>query len=113
MRRKYYEDHKAGFFTYPKVRYAAMSAHSRAAADSLRSRLTRGEKAESILLADSLAGVKRGSIQERFQNEHGPYQKLLFEAVRPGQFWIDGPIKTGEYVVLQLLSFDSGRQPSY
>src|SRR5204862_8277494 len=39
MRRKYYEDHKAGFFTYPKVRFAAMNAHSRAGADSLTSRL--------------------------------------------------------------------------
>ena len=113
LRRKYYEDHKAGFFTYPQVRFAALNAHSRAGADSLASRLKNGEKAESILFADSLAGIRRGSIQERFQNEHGPYHKVLFEELRPGQVMVDGPDKAGDYVILQLLAFDPGHQLKY
>jgi len=113
MRRKYYEDHKPGFFTYPKVRFAAIGTHSRAGADSLKARLAKGEKAEAILLADSLAGIRRGSIQERYQNEHGPYQKVLFEELRPGQTTVDGPDKTGDYIVLQLLAFDPGHQLKY
>ena len=113
MRRKYYEDHKAGFFTYPKVRFAALTSHSRAGADSLKARLAGGEKVESILLADSLAGIRRGSIQERYQNEHGPYHKVLFEELRPGQVTVDGPDKQGDYIILQLLAFDAGHQLKY
>jgi hypothetical protein len=111
MRRKYYDDNKAGFFTFPRIRFAALSSHSRAGADSLKARLLAGEKADAILLADSLQGLpKRGSIQERFQNEHGPYQKVLFEELRPGQVTTDGPDKVGDYVVLQLIAFEQGRQ---
>ncbi len=111
MRRKYYDDNKPGFFTFPMIRFAALSAHSRAGADSLKARLMSGEKAEAILLADSLAGLApRGSIQQRFQNEHGPYHKVLFEELRPGQVTTDGPDKSGDYIVLQLLAFEQGRQ---
>jgi hypothetical protein len=114
MRRKYYDDNKPGFFTFPKIRFAALSAHSRASADSLKARLLAGEKAEAILLADSLAGrEKRGSIQERFQNEHGPYHKVLFEELRPGQVTTDGPDKSGDYIVLQLIAFEQGRQLAF
>ena len=111
MRRKYYEDNKPGYFTFPKIRFAALSAHSKAGADSLKARLLAGEKAAAILLADSLAGLpQRGSIQERFQNEHGPYHKVLFEELRPGQVTTDGPDKAGDYIVLQLITFEQGRQ---
>ncbi len=111
MRRKFYEDNKPGFFTFPRIRFAALSEHSRASADSLKARLLAGDKADAILLADSLAGrPKRGSIQERFQNEHGPYHKVLFEELRPGQVTTDGPDKSGDYIVLQLLAFEQGRQ---
>ena len=110
MRRKFYDANKKGFFTYPHVQFAAFSVHSKSGADSLKARLLRGEKADAILLADSLAGVKRGSIQGRYQNEHGPYQKVLFEELRPGQVSVDGPDKAGDYIVLQLLAFDAGHQ---
>jgi len=114
MRRKYYEANKPSFFSTPKIRFAAISAHSRPGADSLKARLLAGEKADAILLADSLSGMpKRGSIQERFQSEPGPYHKLLFEELRPGQVTVEGPDKAGDYVVIQLISFEQGRQLSF
>jgi len=113
MRKKYYEENKAGFITYPRVRFAAFSLSRRTEADSLKARLLGGAKAEAILLADSLAGVKRGSVQERGQNEHGPYHKVLFEELRPGQVTIEGPDRDGSYLLLQLLSFDPGHQLTY
>jgi hypothetical protein len=113
-RSKYYQDHLAGFVTYPKVRFSAFVRTSRAAADSLAARLRAGEKAEDLLRADSLLGRVTGSIQERSQNEHGtPYYKLLFEELRPGQVATDGPDRAGEYGVIQLLSFDPGHQLRY
>src|SRR6185312_8279652 len=54
-RRKYYNDHIAQFFTYPRVTYAAMVRGSKASADSLAAALKAGAKAADILRADSLA----------------------------------------------------------
>jgi len=113
MRHKFYANNKKGYFTYPRVRYAAISTHSRASADSLKARLVHGEKADAILFADSLAGLRRGSIQERSQNEHGPYQKVLFEELRPGQVSVDGPDRNGDYIVLQSIAYDPGHQLQY
>jgi hypothetical protein len=54
--------------------------------------------------------MKRGSIQSRQQNEHGPYHKVLFEEMRPGQVIVEGPDRDGTYLVLQLIEFDAGHQ---
>jgi len=113
-RRKYYNDHITGYVTFPHVTFAAFVRGSKGAADSLAARLRAGEKAADVLRADSLQGKSTGSIQQRSQNEHGtPYYKLLFEELRPGKVAIDGPDKIGQYAVIQLLSFDAGRQLSY
>jgi len=112
-RRKYYQDHLSGFITWARIHYAALWAENKGEADSLKARLKAGEKAADILRADSLLGINRGSIQERLENEHGPYQKLLFEMMRPGQVELDGPDKKGNYVVLQVLDYIPGRQLSY
>ncbi len=112
-RRAYYETHLPGYFTYAKVRYAAIVAPTRGAADSLAARLRAGEQAEAILRADSLRGIDTGSIREERENEHGLYHKLLFEELRPGQLTIEGPDKKGTYLVLQLVSYDAGRQLSF
>ena len=113
-RRKYYESNLAGFITYARVSYAAFVRPSRPAADSLAARLRAGEKAQDLLRADSLMGRTTGSIQQRSQNEQGtPYYKLLFEELRPGKVAVEGPDRMGDYAVLQLLSFDPGRQLSY
>ena len=112
-RRKYYEANKAGYVTYASVRFATFAIQGRGAADSLAARLKAGERAEDILLADSLAGVHRGSIGVRGSNEHGAYYKVLFEELRPGQLTVDGPDKEGKFLVLQVISRDPGRQLSY
>lgn len=112
-RRKYYEDHVKDFVTYASVRFAALWAESRPAADSLAARLRRGERAEDIIRADSLLGIQRGSVQTRAQNEHGPYQKVLFEELRPGQLTVDGPDKLGHFAVVQKIEDVPGRQLSY
>ena len=113
-RRKYYQDHLSGYFTFSRVRYAAFFRSSRAAADSLAGRLRAGEKPEEILGVESLLGITTGSIQERSSNEQGtPYYKLLFEELRPGKVAVEGPDRQGDYIVIQLLSFDPGRQLAY
>jgi peptidyl-prolyl cis-trans isomerase C len=112
-RRKYYDDHLAGFVTWAQVQFAALWAPSKGEADSLRARLKAGEKAAAIITADSLLGVNRGTVQVRLENEHGPYQKALFEMMRPGSIEIDGPDKEGHYVVLQEIAYIPGRQLSY
>ena len=112
-RRKYYDEHLAGFITWAKIQYAALWATGKSEAESLQTRLKAGEKPWDIIAADSLLGVNRGSIQERLENEHGPYQKQLFEMMRPGEIMIDGPDKVGHYVVIQELAFIPGRQLSY
>jgi len=113
-RRKYYEDHKVGFITYPKVRYATIAAATKEGADSLLRRLESGERAEAILLADSLLGVRRGSIQEQLQSEEGrAFHKLVFEELKPGQAVVVGPDRRGGFAVIQLLSYDPGHQLSF
>jgi hypothetical protein len=112
-RHKYYQDNLRGFVTWAKVRFASLWAPSRADAESLEARLKAGEKAEDIIRADSLLGIDRGSIQERAENEHLPYQKQLFEELRPGMTAIYGPDKVKHYLVIQELEFIPGRQLSY
>ncbi|HEY2954454.1 MAG TPA: peptidyl-prolyl cis-trans isomerase [Candidatus Eisenbacteria bacterium] len=113
-RPKYYQEHLASFFTFPRVKYAAFARDSRADAESLAARLRAGEKAEAFLRTDSLLGRITGSIQERSANDHGTaYYKLLFEELRPGGVSVEGPDRRGDYAVIQLLSYDPGRQLSY
>jgi hypothetical protein len=113
-RRKYYNANLPGYFTYPRVKFAAFVRTTRGGADSLAARLRAGEKAESFLRADSIAGEVTGSIQERSAKDQGTaYYKVLFEELRPGQVTVQGPDKQGEYAVIQLLSFDPGRQLAY
>lgn len=109
-RRAYYKAHPLDYTTYPSIRFAAFSTLTRSAGDSLAAVLQGGARAEDILRADSLAGrEKRGSIQSRTRNEAGPFTKLLFEEMRPGQTVVQGPLADKTFVVLQLLEFDPGR----
>jgi hypothetical protein len=66
-----------------------------------------------LLHADSLAGRTSGSIQERRQDENGPYHKALFEEMRPGDVQVRGPDKKGDYAILKLLEYNPGRQLAY
>jgi hypothetical protein len=114
QRRKYYQDHLPQFVTYPSVRFAIFAAANQAASDSLIARIRGGEKAEAILRADSLAGLKRGSIKSQTQNEEGaPYHQQIFEDLKIGQVEAFGPDDGGQYMVLNPLEFVQGRQLSY
>jgi len=112
-RQAYYQKNLKGFFTYPSVEFAAIVRSSKAGADSVEKALRAGLKARDLLHADSLGGRVSGSIQTRQQNEHGPYQKALFEEMRPGDVQVRGPDRAGDYAILQLLSYDGGRQLKY
>lgn len=112
-RRAYYKAHERQYTSYPSIRFAVFSAPTRAAGDSLAARLRAGERAEDLLRADSLAGVRRGSIQSRSRNEQGPFTKLLFEDMRPGQVNVEGPGTDKTFFVLQLLEFDPGKLLPY
>ncbi len=112
-RQAYYQKNLPKFFTYPSVDYAGIYRPSKAGADSVERMLKAGIKATAIIEADSLKGLKSGTIQHRRQDEHGAYQKALFEEMRPGDIQVRGPDRHGDYIVLQLLKFDGGRQLSF
>ena len=109
----YYEKNKPQFITYSSVRFAAITRPSKASADSLAEALRHGADPAAILSADSLAGNVTGAIQTRTEADHGPYQKLLFEEMRPGQVVVGPPDKQGVYIVFDELSFDKGHQLTY
>jgi len=114
QRHKYYEDHITQFVTYPSIRFAVLVAANQKASDSLIARLRSGEKAEAILRADSLAGLKRGSIKTQTSNDEGaPYHQQIFEDLKIGQVEAFGPDDGGQFIVLNPLEFIQGRQLSY
>jgi hypothetical protein len=114
QRRKYYQDHLHQFVTFPSIRFAIFVAANQKASDSLVARLRAGEKPEAILLADSLAGLKRGSIKSQTSNEEGaPYHQQVFEDLKIGQVEAFGPDDQGQFVVLNPIEFIQGRQLSY
>ncbi len=112
-RRAYYAAHPREYTSFPRIRFAAFSAPTRAAGDSLAAVIRGGRRAEDILLADSLAGIKRGSIQTRSRNEPGPFHKLMFDDMRPGQVRVEGPGTDQTFFVLQLLEYDPGQLLPY
>lgn len=109
-RRAYYDKNVHRYVTWPSVQYAAFYSPTQAGADSLVARLTGGEAPGAILLADSLAGIKRGSIQTRRKDDSGPYHKILFEELRPGRAIVVPPDKEGNRAVLYQIHYDPERQ---
>lgn len=110
-RRDYYQKHLPDFYSFQNVRYATILRPSQAGADSVAAELRAGKTAEAILRADSLGGrMQTGAIHERREDEKGPYYKMLFEEMKPGDVVIGPPDKEGIYVVFQLLQHDPGHQ---
>jgi hypothetical protein len=112
--RKYYDQHIAQFITYPKVRFAGISAGTKREADSLAARLRAGERAEDLLRADSIRyGHIIGAIREIPSEDQGHvFYKLLFEELKPGQVAVEPDERRG-YWVVQSLAFDPGHQLSF
>jgi peptidyl-prolyl cis-trans isomerase C len=114
QRRKYYEDHIAQYHTYANVRFAAIVRTSKEGADSVVAMLKAGKTPAQILRADSLMGLTSGSIQDRREDDHGaPYHNILMHELRPGQWTVMGPDKQGDWLVLEVLTYDAGKQLSY
>lgn len=109
-RRAFYQKNLNQFFTYPIVQFAAITRDSKAGVDSVERAFRSGLTAAGLLAADSAAGRISGSIQSRHQGEEGPYHKVLFEEMRQGDVRVYGPDKEGDYVIIQLLSRQEGRQ---
>ena len=99
MRRRYYDEHRSQFVTYPRVQFGIILANRRSEADSLAARIKGGEKFSDLLLADSLAHrAKRGSIRWLSQNDQGvPLYGLLFNELKPGQVVSEGPDEDGVF----------------
>lgn len=112
-RRAYYQKNLSQFFTYPTVQFAAIVRNSKAGADSVERALRSGVTAVALLAADSAQGRVSGSIQSRHQGEQGQYHKALFEEMRPGDIQVRGPDRLGDYAIIQLISYQQGRQLSY
>lgn len=112
--KKYYERHLTKYLTYPQVRYAAIQVPNQERGDSVAARLRSGVPPEVILSEDSLRyGQSVGGIEnERFDEEGSRFHKILFEELRPGQVTIQID-DAGSLWVVNLLSFDAGRQLSY
>jgi len=112
-RKAYYQKNLPSFFTYPSVQFAAITRASKAGADSVEKALKSGMKAAALIAADSAQGRVSGTIQTRQSNENGQYQKALFEEMRPGDVQVRGPDRNGDYAIIQVISYDGGRQLSF
>ncbi len=58
-------------------------------------------------------GRKMATIREEKDQDHGTYHVLLFEELKPGRSYVDGPDKTGQYAVIHSLEFDPGHLLPY
>ncbi len=112
-RRAYYQKNLPQFFTYPWVQFAAIVRGSKVGADSVERALRSGVSPFALLAADSAAGRVSGTVQVRNQHEQGAYHMALFEEMRPGDIQVRGPDKSGDYAILQLISYNKGRQLAY
>jgi hypothetical protein len=112
-REKYYQEHLPDFYGIQSVTYAAIVRFTKSGADSVEARLRAGESAAAILRADSIAGFQSGAIRTVTERDQDPYQKPMFEELRPGGTVMIGPDKRGDYMVLQKISHDPGHQLPY
>jgi len=112
--RKYYAAHKHEFVSFETRDFAAFACATRGEADSLAARLRAGTDPRHILTEDTLAGRNRGSIQTRRDDEHGAFQKILFQELKEGQVTIDGPGRVDNaYAVLKLIAVHPSRELPY
>jgi parvulin-like peptidyl-prolyl isomerase len=112
--KKYFEAHKAEYHSFETRDYASFACATKGAADSLAARLRGGVDPRTILREDSLAGRNRGSIQTRREDEHGAFQKILFQELKEGQVTLDGPGGADQgYAVLKLIAVHPSRQLAF
>lgn len=111
--RRYYENNKALYITYPAITYAMWLAKTRGEADSMMTAVHGGLRLDTVIRADSIAKrPARGSVRLMRQNEEGTdfYPELFGGTLKPGEATLVGPDRDGQYAVVQMLEFDPGRQ---
>jgi hypothetical protein len=113
MRRQYYQDHKSEFVTRERVRYAVILRATEAGADSVVRRLDGGEPAVSIVVADSLSGLRGDFIKDLLEGENHMFYNVLFQELRPHQSTKFFLSKDGVWAVFHVLSHDTSRPMAY
>ncbi len=113
MRRRYYQDHQHEFRTRERVRYALIPRVSEAGADSVIARLRAHETPQSILAADSVGGMQRGSIRELLEGQPHVYRSLLFEELHTGESTKLYLGRDKLWVVFYILSHEVSRPMTY
>lgn len=109
-RSDYYQKNRNLYVTWASVHAAFVVRDTKEEAESVRARLVAGEKIAAILRADSLAGNVRSGTKRMTTETHDPFNKILFEEMRPGQSRVVGPDKTKSFACVYLIDFDPGRQ---
>jgi PPIC-type peptidyl-prolyl cis-trans isomerase-like protein len=113
-RRKYYDKHMGEFLTYANAQYAVLSAGYTVRAESLVAVIKAGKpitqimKEDSIRFRHSVGFVKKMTSEDRGNLYFHP----VMEELKPGEMSIENIPDVGICVV-QLQSFDPGRQLTY
>lgn len=109
-RRKYYEEHREEYRTYPSVRYAMVLTRNRAAGDSMKAIFDRGGDPDAIVAAyKQKFGDDMGKVDVEHKNEPTIVYKNLFEELTPGKSTVNGPDARKQFYVVKSISRDDGR----
>ncbi len=91
-RKKWYDDHVKEYVTLPSVKYAVALASSKAQADSIAARLRATTDPTSVVQQlQTRFGISAAKLDEERESPPGPWHKVLFEELRPGETTVNGP----------------------
>ncbi len=113
QRRKYYEENKNQFVSNPKVEYAEFVLENEAAAKALVTKLAGGTSARSLAHADPALGIVDAALHEAYQERDKPYNRLLFDELKPGKWSQEGPDSKGHFKVTYEIAYSPQRQLRY
>jgi len=112
-RRREYDQHRDRYVRPENRRFATILRGSQASADTLAARLRSGASAESVIAADERSGSSSGMVHELSENDHGPFKRIVFEELKPGQVTTVGPDSSGRVAAVQLIEVVPRHQLSY
>jgi hypothetical protein len=108
-RRAEFDAHPERYRVPETRRFATILRNSQASGDSLAAALRKGASAAAVLAADSVGRFQSGMIRDQNAEEHGPFKRVVFDELRPGQVEVLAGDR-GRVVVVQLLSVTPPRQ---
>ena len=113
-RRAYYDKHVGEYLTYANAWYAVLSTGYKVRADSIANVVRAGKPITQIMREDSIRfGHSVGFVKKMSSEDKGNlYYKPVMEELKPGQISVELIPDVG-YCVVQLQSFDPGRQLPY